>query len=209
MDKDGCRFDAVHRGRRAAEVRMRVTGRHNVQNALAALAVGSFLGFDVQKLARGLGEFAGVGRRLDRLGSAGGVEFIDDYGHHPTEISATLRAVCGLWKARRVVVIFQPHRYSRTKLLAADFGPALAQADLVFVTDIYAAGEKPIRGVTSQLILDSLRRRGVACAPLRQALDAARELRPGDVVVTLGAGDVWKFGEDLLRRAREQLKSPA
>ena len=104
-----------------------------------------------------------------------------------------------LWNARRVIVVFQPHRFSRTKLLARDFGPAFKRADFVYVTDIYAAGEKPMRGVSSKLILDSLKRSGVACAPFSRAVDVARQLRKGDVVLTLGAGDVWKFGEQLVQ----------
>jgi len=208
MDKEGSRYEAFHRGRRAAAVRLRVPGRHNVLNSLAALAAGSFLGFPAAGLVRGLAAFRGVGRRLDRLGAAGGVEFVDDYGHHPTEVRAALGAVASLWKGKRTVVVFQPHRYTRTQLLSADFGPAFRGADLVLVMDIYAAGEAPIPGVSSRLILDSLRRCGVACAPFSGSLDALRQLRRGDVVLTLGAGDVWKTGLDLLRRLQSDLASP-
>jgi UDP-N-acetylmuramate--alanine ligase len=209
LSKDLSSYQVAHKGRIVARVSLSVPGRHNVLNSLGAFAAGSFLGFDAKKLARGLSEFRGVGRRLDRLGRAGGVEFVDDYGHHPTEIATTLSAVARLWKAKRTVVVFQPHRYSRTQMLAAEFGPAFKEADFVFVTDIYAAGEKPIKGVSSQLILDAIKKAGVPCAPISGALDAARQLREGDVVLTLGAGDVWKLGEDLLRRRRERLTSPA
>ncbi len=209
LARDGSTFVAYKDGKRAAKLSLRVPGRHNVLNALGALAAGEFLGFDVARLARGLSEFRGVGRRLDRLGAANGIEFVDDYGHHPTEIATTLAAVSGLWKAGRVVVVFQPHRFSRTKLLASAFGPAFKSADLVYVMPIYAAGEKPLAGVSSQLILDSLAKSRVRCAPFSTTLEIAKELRPGDVVLTLGAGDVWKVGEDLLRRARENLASPA
>ena len=209
LAKEGSRFTAVRRGKAAAHVTLRVAGRHNVQNALAAVATADFLGLDVKRAVKGLAAFRGVGRRLDRLGAAEGVEFVDDYGHHPTEIRATLSAVARLWRAKRVVVIFQPHRYSRTKLLAKEFGAAFRGADLLFVTDIYAAGEKPIPGVTSQLIVDSARRAGIRAEPIGRSLDVARQLRPGDVVLSLGAGDVWKLGEDLLRRRRERLASPA
>lgn len=209
MEKRGSRFDVYYRGRRAGAQVLQVPGRHNVLNALGALAAGRFLGFDLGKLMRGLSEFRGVGRRLDTLGSAGGIEFIDDYGHHPTEIAATLEAVASLWKAKRTIAIFQPHRFTRTKLLAREFGAAFKLADFVYVADIYAAGEKPLPGVSSRLILESLRRRGVACASLSGALEVARHIRPGDVVLTLGAGDVWKIGEDLLRRVRSNLASPA
>ncbi len=207
LSKDGSTCEVLHKGRRALTLRLRVPGRHNVSNALAALAAGRFLGFDLKRLARGLSEFRGVGRRLDRLGAAGGVEFVDDYGHHPTEVRATLAAVAGLWKAERVVVVFQPHRYSRTKRLAKEFGPAFQGADKVWVTEIYPAGEKPLRGVSAGLIVDAARRAGADCAPFPGALEAAKQLKSGDVVLTLGAGDVWKIGEDLLRRRRAE--SPA
>ena len=202
LGKDGSVCDVYYKGKKVIVLRLHVAGRHNVSNALAALAAGRFLGFDLKRLAKGLKDFKGVGRRMDRLGDAGGVEFVDDYGHHPTEVRATLSAVAGLWKAKRVVVIFQPHRFSRTKLLAREFGPAFKGADLVWVTDVYAAGEKALPGVTSKLIVDSIRRAGGNAAAFPGALEAARDLRPGDVVLTLGAGDVWKIGEDLLRRRR-------
>jgi len=206
--KDGSSCDVVHRGRKVLTLRLRVPGRHNVSNALGALAAGAFLGFDLKKLAKGLSEFSGVGRRLDRLGTAGGIEFVDDYGHHPTEVRAVLAAVAGLWKAKRVIVVFQPHRYTRTKLLARRFGPALKAADRAYVMEIYPAGEKPIPGVTSRLIVDAARRAGVDCAAFPGALELARQLKPGDVVLTLGAGDVWKVGVDLLRRRRAESATP-
>ncbi len=205
----GSSFDACRDGRFQARVTLRVPGRHNVQNALGALAACRFLGFPAERLARGLARFRGVGRRMDRLGRAGGIEFIDDYGHHPTEIAATIEAVETLWKPRRLVVLFQPHRFSRTQMLADRFGPAFKRADLVYVADVYAAGEKPLRGVDSGLILSSLKRARVPCAPLSRSLDVARQLRPGDLVLTLGAGDIWKTGLDLMRRMRERLASPA
>lgn len=202
LSKDGSICDVHHGGRKVLTLKLGVPGRHNVSNALGALAAGRFLGFDLKKLAAGLSEFRGVGRRLDRLGSAGGVEFVDDYGHHPTEVRTTLAAVAGLWKAGRVVVVFQPHRYSRTKLLAKEFGPAFQAADRLYVMDVYAAGEKPVAGVSSRLVIDSARKAGVDAHAFPGALELAKQLRPGDVVLTLGAGDVWKVGEDLLRRRR-------
>ena len=208
MTKDGSACDVWHRGRKALTLRLRVPGRHNVSNALGALAAGAFLGFDLKRLARGLADFSGVGRRLDRLGAAGGVEFVDDYAHHPTEVRTTLAAVAGLWKAGRVIVVFQPHRYSRTKLLAKEFAPSLKAADFTYVMDIYPAGEKPMKGVSSHLILDAMKKAGVAGAPFPGALELSKQLKPGDVVLTLGAGDVWKVGEDLLRRRRGGSATP-
>ena len=208
MTRDGSVCDVHHKGRKVLTLRLGVPGKHNVSNALGALAAGSFLGFDLKRLARGLAEFRGVGRRLDRLGGAGGVEFVDDYGHHPTEVRTTLAAVAGLWKAGRVIVVFQPHRFSRTKLLAKEFGPSLKAADFVYVMDVYPAGEKPMKGVSSRLILDSMKKSGVAGMAFPGALEMAKQLKPGDVVLTLGAGDVWKVGEDLLRRRRGQSATP-
>ncbi|MDD5657880.1 MAG: UDP-N-acetylmuramate--L-alanine ligase [Elusimicrobia bacterium] len=207
LSREGSRYEAYFQGRRAARVRLAVPGRHNVVNSLAALAAGRFLGLPLAGLVRGLARFAGVGRRLDRLGRAGGVEFIDDYGHHPTEIRAAVGSVRALWKGR-LVVVFQPHRYSRTSLLRREFGPAFRGADLVYVMDIYPAGEAPRPGVSSALVLDSLRRAKVPGAAFSGPIDALRQLRPGDVVLTLGAGDVWKTGEDILRRLRGELASP-
>ncbi len=204
LSKDGSDFDAFFKGKKIRKIHLSVPGKHNALNSLAALAAGHFLGFDLSLLAQGLSEFKGVGRRLDFLGRAGGVEFIDDYGHHPTEIKATLSTLANLWKAKRVIVLFQPHRYSRTKLLAREFGPAFKGADQVFVTDIYPAGEKPIPGVSSHLILDSIKKNGISCAPYPGAHELSKILKPGDVVLTLGAGNVRSFGEELLRSAQEQ-----
>ncbi|MBI5202157.1 MAG: UDP-N-acetylmuramate--L-alanine ligase [Elusimicrobia bacterium] len=208
LSEAGSRFELYWRGKRQASGRLRVSGRHNVLNAVAAVATGSVLGFNLKLLLAGLASFEGVGRRLERLGEAKGVRFVDDYGHHPTEIRATLSAV-RLWKPRRLVAVFQPHRFSRTKLLHREFGPAFKNADLVYVTDIYPAGEKPVKGVTSRLVLDSIRKNGVDARAFAGPLDAARELKPGDVVLTVGAGDVWKIGSDLLRRLRDGVLSPA
>ena len=142
-----------------------------------------------------------MGRRLERLGEARGVLFIDDYGHHPTEVRATLAAMRASYaKGRRLIVLFQPHRYSRTRQLWREFGPALKGADDVHLLPVYAAGEKPIRGVGSELILKSARRAGVPAHLFGRTVDLACELGPGDVVLTLGAGDVWKTGADLLKR---------
>jgi UDP-N-acetylmuramate--alanine ligase len=203
LGPEGSRFTATRGGKRAAKVELKVSGRHNVLNALGALACGVFLGFPPKKLAAGLSAFRGVGRRLETLGRAGGVTFVDDYGHHPTEIRATIRTLVDVWRPKRLWVIFQPHRFSRTKLLQKAFGPAFRGADRVLVTDIYPAGERPMRGVTRDLVLRSLSSAGVSAAPFTGALEVAKELRTGDVLLTIGAGDVWKIGEDLRRRREE------
>ncbi|OGR63724.1 MAG: UDP-N-acetylmuramate--L-alanine ligase [Elusimicrobia bacterium GWB2_63_22] len=193
----GAAYTAFYKGRRMGPVRLRLGGAHNVRNSLLALAAGCYLGFDFKKLAAGLWSFAGVKRRMDRLGAAEGVEFVDDYGHHPTEVKATLEAARGLFPGRRLVVLFQPHRYTRTALLYKDFGRAFACADRVYVAPVYAAGEKPLPGVNSGLILKQLLRHKARAAAFPGPLELMKELKPGDVFLTLGAGDVWKLGEEI------------
>jgi UDP-N-acetylmuramate--alanine ligase len=151
----------------------------------------------------GLAEFRGVERRFQRLGTAAGVEVVDDYAHHPTEIRATLAAARTAFPGRRIVAAFQPHLYSRTRDFAREFGEALATADSVFVADIYPAREQPIPGVTAGLIVDSTRDAGGAVdwqGP-RGSLSSelARAVRGGDVVLTIGAGDITKTGPELLQ----------
>ncbi|MBI4350598.1 MAG: UDP-N-acetylmuramate--L-alanine ligase [Elusimicrobia bacterium] len=197
----GVSYKAYFRGKLKGAVRLRCGGTHNVRNSLLALAAGSYLGFEFGKLAEGLRNFSGVKRRMDRLGSAGGIDFVDDYGHHPTEIKATLEAARGLFPGRRLVVLFQPHRYSRTSLLYREFGKAFGGAARVYVAPLYAAGEKPLPGVDSGLILRQLVKNGAPASEFRGALETLKELRPGDVLITLGAGDVWKLGEELRMKA--------
>jgi len=145
-----------------------------------------------------------VARRMEVKGSAGGVRVIDDYGHHPTEIAATIGALAGV-AAGRLIVVFQPHRYSRTKALAADFGPAFALADHVAVTSIYSANEPPIEGVTAALVADAVRKCGgpsIEYVPSRANLvpHLVSVVREGDTVLTLGAGDIGTLGDELLAR---------
>jgi UDP-N-acetylmuramate--alanine ligase len=173
-----------------------------VLNALAAIASGLTLGVTVEAMRPGLAAFRGVERRFQRLGVAAGVEVVDDYAHHPTEIKATLAAARTAFPGRRIVAAFQPHLYSRTRDFAREFGEALAAADAVFVADIYPAREQPIPGVTASLIVDSTRGAGgiVAWQGGRDALsnELARAVRDGDVVLTIGAGDITKTGPELL-----------
>jgi UDP-N-acetylmuramate--alanine ligase len=183
---------------------LQVPGEHNVRNALAAVAVGLELEIAPAVIRGALAGFAGVQRRFSLKGEAGGVRVYDDYGHHPTEIRATLAAArCG-WGGR-VVALFQPHRYTRTADLLSEFGTAFHDGDIVFVADIYAAGEEPARGVTGADVARSLTAHGHRGArfvgPWRDALgEVASALRPGDLLLTLGAGDVGKAGEEILRR---------
>jgi UDP-N-acetylmuramate--alanine ligase len=188
-----------------APVTLRVPGAHNVSNALAAAAACLEIGLDVARVARGLSDFRGVERRFQRRGHARGVTVIDDYAHHPTEVRATLAAARpGPWE--RVVAVFQPHRYSRTAALWREFGGAFADADRVVITDVYGAGEQPVPGVSGKLVADSvcarLPGRPVAYLPHRDELLSylASAARPGDVLLTLGAGDISSVGDELLAR---------
>ena len=197
-------FDVVVDGERHA-VRLRVPGRHNVMNALAAAAACREVGLPLAQIAEGLGRYRGVQRRWQVRGEALGTTVIDDYAHHPTEVRATLDAARpGPW--RRVVAVFQPHRYSRTRAFADDFGASFAGADRVVVTDVYGAGEEPVPGVTGKLVADAVCRalpgRPVAYLPHRDELISylAATSKPGDAVLTLGAGDVTAVGEELLER---------
>ena len=200
----GSLFEVVYDGEELGEVELAVPGRHNVLNALAALASGLALGASVDAMGAALSGFTGVERRFQRLGSARGVLVIDDYAHHPTEIRATLAAARVAFPGQRVLAAFQPHLYSRTRDFAGEFGQALAAADAVFLTEIYPARERPIEGVTSDLIERALRGAGGSLAwrgdrpGLAEALAGA--VRKGDVVLTIGAGDITKTGPELLAR---------
>jgi UDP-N-acetylmuramate--alanine ligase len=181
-------------------------GEHSVLNALAATAVALELQVDIKQIKEALAGFGGIQRRLELKGKAKGVSVFDDYGHHPTEIRATLRALSESVKKGRLVVVFQPHRYSRTKLLMDEFASSFGDADLLVMMDIYPAGEKPIKGIKTEALIEKMKgRKGIFHA--RSAEEAVErlqgELRSGDVVLTLGAGNVWKVGDLLL----ETLKS--
>ncbi len=180
---------------------LRVPGRHNLQNALAAVAVGLELGLGFEQIASGLREFRGAERRFEVRGEPGGVLVVDDYGHHPTEIAAVLAAARTLH--RRLVVAFQPHRFSRTAQLLDQFGPALAGADHIVLTDIYSAGEEPIPGATLEALAAAIRRHARGPVDVAPSLDdvvaaVVRCARPGDVVITLGAGSIGSVPERLL-----------
>jgi len=194
-------FVARWRGETLGRIRLSVSGQHNVYNALAACAVGLELEIPFETIAAALEDFRGVDRRFQVKGEAGGVLIVDDYGHHPTEIKATLATarLCG----RRVVVLFQPHRYTRTHLLLEDFARAFYDADVVLVTDIYAAGEDPIEGVTAERLVERLRefghRQAQYVGDLEAAIAATRAvLRPGDLLLTLGAGSVTQAADRLV-----------
>jgi len=204
----GTSFDVLFDDERLGRIRLVVPGRHNVLNALAAVGSGLALGADFAAMAQGLSTFAGAERRFQRLGEARGVTVVDDYAHHPTEIAATLAAARAAFDGRRLIAAFQPHLYSRTRDFAREFGQSLAAADAVYLTEIYPAREQPIQGVTATLVADALANAGGTLAwrgdrvALADAL--ASDVRNGDVVLTIGAGDVTKTGPELLQRLKER-----
>lgn len=198
------RFRVDCRGRSIGMFEVRMPGIHNVLNALAAIAVADELDVDRTKVQEALSTFGGVQRRFTVLGEAAGVTVVDDYGHHPAEIQATLEAAARAY-GRRVVVAFQPHRYSRTNFLFDELSRAFNRADVLFISDVYAAGEAPIQGADSSSLVASVRAHGhrdVTYPGNRAALlDALCDrVQPGDVVITLGAGDITKTGPELLAR---------
>jgi UDP-N-acetylmuramate--alanine ligase len=204
VQAEGTSFACFIGDQLAGEVKLRLHGRHNALNALAAIAVARELDIPFATTAAALEEFGGADRRMQRIADRGDVLIIDDYGHHPTEIRAVLGAAKDAW-GRRTIVCFQPHRYSRSQLLKEEFGRAFYQADAVFVLPIYAAGEAPIPGVSSGELATSIIEHGHKRVTNVDSLEAAVEamleiVRPGDVVLTLGAGDVWKVARDLAAR---------
>src|SRR5216117_853138 len=202
LEPGGSRATISLPGGHAVELELIVPGLHNVRNAAAALAVLQALGADVQAGLRALSEFRGVGRRFERLGEAGGVTVVDDYAHHPTEVAATLAAARQVFPGRRVVAVFQPHLFSRTALHGEALGKALAAADVVVVAPIYAAREQPQAGVTHHLVVRGATRAGAPTVGVRDraglTTHVARAVREGDVVFTLGAGDITRIGPELL-----------
>ena len=190
----GSRARALWKGKSIGHLELNVPGRHNIDNAAAALAVGLHLGLPTAGLLAGLASFAGTGRRFELKGTVHGIRVIDDYGHHPTEIRVTLDAARRYAGDGRLLVIFQPHRYSRTQAFMSEFASALSLADDVTLLEVYAASEKPIPGVSSEAIAQSMTN-GKYVPNFVDATDAMIEMaKPGDVIMTLGAGDVSSLG---------------
>ncbi len=187
-------------------LRLRVPGIHNLRNATAAIGAVCALDGDLEAALVALAEFRGVGRRFERLGEVGGVELVDDYAHHPTELSATLAAARQAFPKRRLVAVFQPHLYSRTVEHGGAMGRALAAADLVVVTEIYGSREKPMPGVSGRIVADAATKAGAQAIfePDRTAVTRRvfESIRVGDVVVTLGAGDITQVGRELVEWLR-------
>ncbi len=194
-------------GNKLGEFKMQIPGRHNALNATAALAAGLEAGFPFAVCAEGLESFAGVDRRFQHKGTAAGIEVYDDYGHHPTEVRAVLQAFKEKFPDQRLVTVFQPHRYSRTMLCWDDFVSCFAETDRLFICDIYAAGEAPISDVSAERLVKEIKGSGTQSAVEYLPNSADRlgrmrsELKTGDILLTLGAGDIWKLGMQVLEGA--------
>ncbi len=203
VSPSGSEFEVVVKERLLTGIRLAVPGRHNVQNALGAVAVGLELDLTAEEIRVGLEHFRGADRRFQIKAQVGGITIVDDYGHHPTEIRATLAAARDRG-AGRIWVVFQPHRYTRTKFLMDDFARAFEGVERVYVLDIYPASEPPIPGITSERLVARMHELGLNCARYAPSEDQLRgellaTLKPGDMVLTIGAGNVWKVGDALAR----------
>ena len=204
----GSVFDAVVKGNVLGSFFIHVPGRHSVQNALAAITVGLELDLSGEQIRLGLERFRGADRRFQIRAETDGITIVDDYGHHPTEIRATLDAA-RLRGAKRLIAIFQPHRYTRTKFLLNELAGSFAGCDRVYVLDIYAASEPPIPGVSSGLLVGRMHELGVnnaRYAPSEEQVleELLNDARPGDLIITIGAGSVWKLGEALGQALKER-----
>ena len=203
-------FRVVRGEEELGEVTLQVPGRHNVSNALAALIVCMEIGLSFPEAAEALGQFQGAKRRFQLIGEVDGITVVDDYAHHPTEIRATLAGAKAMGK--RIVAVFQPQRFSRTYFLMEEFSRAFDQADEVIITDIYSPpGEKPIPGVTSERLAQLVRQNSnpntLYCPTKEDVVDTLLErIRPGDLIMTMGAGDIWRVAQDLVSKLGERTR---
>jgi len=200
------RFLVLRGGNELGHIRLQIPGTHNVQNALAAIAVGLQLNVPFEKVKAGIEKFTGVFRRWEVKAEVDGVTVIDDYAHHPTEIRVTLAGAKAGWR-RRVICVFQPHLYSRTRDFYEDFGRAFFNADVLVLTDVYPAREEPIQGVTGELIANAAKEFGhkhVHYIPdKKEVSDVLMQMkRRGDMIITMGAGDIWRFGEEFIKQLK-------
>lgn len=203
------RFTVRHRGEVLGDIDLALPGRHNVYNSLAVICVGLELAIPFTIIREALASFQGVQRRMQFKGEGRGITVLDDYGHHPTEIRATLAAIKEAWPEKRLVVLFQPHRYSRTLALLKEFQTSFHQADMLIMTEIYAASEKPMANISGEILLEEVRKHGQRQTRfIPQVEDLAQELLPeleaGDLVLTLGAGNIVLAGEELVGMLAEK-----
>ena len=200
----GTDYSLFYKGDRLGKINLIVPGLFNVYNSMAAVAVGRELDLDFATIKEGLSSFSGVVRRLEIKGTVGDITVVDDYGHHPTEVKATLAAARQVWKGR-LIVVFQPHRFTRTKALFNEFTQAFDDADLLILNDIYPASEEPIAGVNSQALCEAIRKTGKRSVEYIAQAEGTIEyllntVKPKDTVITLGAGNIYKIGEALLKQ---------
>ncbi|MGQ9608052.1 MAG: UDP-N-acetylmuramate--L-alanine ligase [bacterium] len=201
----GSSYKVYHDGKYLGDMQIKLPGVHNVVNSLAAIAVGSELSVPFENIQKALKDFTGVQHRFEILGEINDIIVIDDYGHHPTEIKATLKAARDTYDDKRIIAIFQPHRYSRSKLLADDFARCFYQADMLIMTEIYSAMEEPIEGVSGEMLVNVTREYGhknVVYIPNKNDIaDYVMKItKPGDLIITLGAGDIWKTGKEIVEK---------
>ncbi len=204
--EEGTSFTLYIDGERRGDLFINLPGRYNVLNALGVCALSEEIGINFEALKKGLGKFQGVGRRFEFKGKTGGILFIDDYAHHPTEIQSVIDTARENF-SRRIVVVFQPHRYTRTRDLYSEFNTCFSKADQVFITDVYAAGEKALSGVSGELIYRVVMKNSTGAVdylPDRGDLKSSVSnfIKEGDLVLTLGAGDIWRLGEEILKEKR-------
>ena len=200
---DGTHFDVVYQGETIGQGHLIIPGRHNVLNSLGAIAAARELGLELPDILTSLEKFSGAKRRFETKGKADGIWVVDDYAHHPTEIQATLKAARQT-HPERLIVVFQPHRYTRTQLLLDEFAVAFKDADKLIVTDIYAASEDPIPGVSGEMLADKVREttgQQVEYLPDQPTIldHLEHEAQSGDLIMTIGAGDIYKLGEHLVQ----------
>jgi UDP-N-acetylmuramate--alanine ligase len=201
-------FTLLRSNKELGIITLQVPGKHNVQNSLGAIAVGLEIGVPFENIKSGIEKFTGVYRRWEKKGEAKGITVYDDYAHHPTECRATLSGVKAGWR-RRVVCVFQPHLYSRTRDFYEDFGKSFLLSDVLVVTDIYPAREEPIQGVSGELIANAAKQFGhkdVHYLPEKKQVPAFLQsiVKNGDIVITMGAGDIWKYGEEFLKQLKNR-----
>jgi UDP-N-acetylmuramate--alanine ligase len=204
-------FTVLKGGAELGRVSLHIPGKHNVQNALAAITVALELGLPFATIAAAIEKFTGVNRRWEKKGEANGISLYDDYAHHPTECKATLAGAKAGWR-RRTVCVFQPHLYSRTRDFYEEFGKAFLLSDVLLVTDIYPAREEPIQGITGELIVNAAKQYGhksVHYVPDKKNVPAflTEMVRPGEIVILMGAGDIWKYGEQFLELLKTRTRS--
>lgn len=198
-------YFVYYHGKELGKINIKMPGIHNVQNSLAAMVVGLELDVPFESIAQSLGEFSGIKRRLQMKSDKNNILVIDDYGHHPEEIKITLRTLREIYKEKRIIVVFQPHRYTRTQLLLKDFFTSFYDADLLIIAPIYPAGEEPIKGINSSLICKGVMEHGqknvLMMDDKKKVVEyLSHNVKANDVVLTLGAGDIWKVGDELIKK---------